>query len=166
MPARRTAGVHADDGRLHRITGREPDRIADPQPETPMATLPRLFTPDHVRYDGVRPINVYLLRLIFILVLVFVGMDSWGAIVRHTGAWDHVRAVAFCIWAAYSALSLLGVIHPLRMLPIMLLIIFYKTLWLVAVALPLWRAGTLAGSPAEAMTYVFLWVPLLVVAVP
>lgn len=52
------------------------------------------------------------------------------------------------------------------MLPIMLFMIFYKALRLIVVALPLWRAGALAGSPAEAMTYVFLWLPLWIIAVP
>jgi hypothetical protein len=30
----------------------------------------------------------------------------------------------------------------------------------------LWRAGALAGSPAEEMTHVFLWIPLPIIAVP
>ncbi len=76
------------------------------------------------------------------------------------------RAVAFCVWASYSTLSVLGLIHPLRMLPIMLFVIGYKAIWLATVAYPLWRAGTLAGSPAEEMTYVFLWLPLPIIAVP
>jgi hypothetical protein len=74
--------------------------------------------------------------------------------------------VAFCAWASYSTLSVLGVIRPLRMLPIMLFVIAYKLLWLVVVAYPLWRTGALAGSPAEEMTYVFLWIPLPIIAVP
>jgi hypothetical protein len=60
----------------------------------------------------------------------------------------------------------LGLIHPLKMLPIMMFTIVYKTIWLVIVALPLWQAGTLAGSPAEPMTKAFLWLPLAIVAVP
>jgi hypothetical protein len=52
------------------------------------------------------------------------------------------------------------------MLPIMMFTIFYKSIWLVIVALPLWQAGTLAGSPAEPMTKAFLWLPLAIAAVP
>jgi hypothetical protein len=129
-------------------------------------SIKRIFTPDYVHHDGVRPINIYLLRLIYLLMLVFVGSDSWTSIVTHQGPWDHVRAVAFCVWASYSALSLLGLIHPLRMLPIMIFMIGYKVLWLLVVAYPLWRAHALVGSPAEEMTYVFLWVPLPIIAVP
>jgi hypothetical protein len=129
-------------------------------------SIKTLFTPDDVRYEGVRPINIYLLRLIYFLMFVFVGSDSWISIVTHQGPWDHVRAVAFCVWASYSTLSVLGLIHPLRMLPIILFMIGYKVLWLVVVAYPLWRADALAGSPAEEMTRVFLWIPLPILAVP
>jgi hypothetical protein len=125
-----------------------------------------IFTSDASHYEGVRPINIYLLRLIYLLILLFVGSDSWMSIITHSGPWDHVRAVAFCAWAAYSTLCLLGVFHPLKMLPIMLFVLAYKVLWLFVVAYPLWRANALAGSPAEAMTYVFLWVPLMIIAVP
>jgi len=129
-------------------------------------SIKTIFTPDYVHYEGVRPINIYLLRLIYFLMLVFVGSDSWISIVTHQGPWDHVRAVAFCVWASYSTLSVLGLIHPLRMLPIMIFMIGYKLLWLIVVAYPLWRANALAGSPAEEMTRVFLWIPLPIIAVP
>jgi hypothetical protein len=129
-------------------------------------SIKTIFTPDYVHYEGVRPINIYLLRLIYFLMLVFVGSDSWISIITHQGPWDHVRAMAFCVWASYSTLSVLGLIHPLKMLPIMIFMIGYKVLWLIVVAYPLWRANALAGSPAEEMTRVFLWVPLPIIAVP
>lgn len=128
--------------------------------------LRKLFTPDHARHEGVRPIQIHLLRLVYLLMAVFVATDSWTSILKHEGPWDPVRAVAFCAWASYSTLSVLGLIHPLKMLPLMLFMIGYKLLWLVVVAWPLWRAGTLAGSSAEGMTLVFLWIPLPMVAVP
>jgi len=129
-------------------------------------SIAAFFRPDHVRYEGVRPINIYVLRVFYFLILVFVGSDSWTAIINHEGPWDHVRAVAFCAWATYSTMSVLGLIHPLKMLPIMMFTIGYKTLWLIVVAYPLWRDNALAGSPAEAMTRVFLWTPVLFIAVP
>lgn len=60
----------------------------------------------------------------------------------------------------------LGIIRPLKMLPILLLEIFYKVLWLVIVAYPLWSKGKLQGSSAEDITSAFLWVMLPIVAVP
>jgi hypothetical protein len=125
-----------------------------------------LFRPDPGRSEGVRPINIYLLRLLFLLVFLFVGYDSWAYILKHEGPWDPVKAAAFCMWAAYSVLSLIGVFHPLKMLPLVLFEILYKLVWLVIVAYPLWSAGELTGSAAEGMTKAFLWVILPIVAVP
>ena len=128
--------------------------------------LAAVFKPDYEHYEGVRPINVYLLRLLFLLVFVFVGYDSWTYILSHQGPWDHVKAAAFCMWASYSLLSIVGVFHPLKMLPLVVFEIIYKLVWLMVVAYPLWSAGQLAGSPAEGMTDAFLWVVLPIVAMP
>jgi hypothetical protein len=70
------------------------------------------------------------------------------------------------MWAAYSFLSIFGLINPLKWLPIVMFEIFYKIIWLVIVAYPLWSTKTLAGSPAEEMTYAFAWVILPIVAMP
>lgn len=128
--------------------------------------LPALFRPDHERYEGVRPFNIYLLRVLFVLVFVFVGYDSWTSILNHKGPWDHVRAAALCMWASYALLSIIGVFRPLKMLPLVLFEILYKIVWLIIVAYPLWSANQLAGSPAEEMTKAFLWVVLPIVAMP
>jgi hypothetical protein len=125
-----------------------------------------IFGPDSERYEGVYRINIYLLRLLYFLMIVFVARDSWTTILTHQGPWDHLKAVAFCVWAAYSTLSILGLINPLKMLPIILFEIFYKSIWLVIVAYPLWSTNQLAGSPAEPLTNAFLWLPLPLIATP
>lgn len=131
-----------------------------------MTALARFFARDRERYEGVRPAQVWGLRLFYLLMLVFVVPEAWGALLRHEGPWDPVRAVAFCVWATYPALALFGLFRPLRWLPLMVFTIGYKTLWLAFVAWPLWKAGTLAGSSAEQMAYSFAPVALLAAVVP
>ena len=128
-------------------------------------SLKSILRPDH-RYEGVRPISIYLLRLVYILMFFVLGKDTWTHILFHQGPWDPVNAVAWCVWTGFATLAGLGIIRPLKMLPILLLEIFYKVLWLIVVAYPLWSRGTLAGSPAEGVTSSFLWVILPIVAVP
>lgn len=65
-----------------------------------------------------------------------------------------------------TELPVFGLIHPLRWLPIVMFEIVYKITWLVIVAYPLWSTNQLVGSPAEEMTYAFLWVALAIVAMP
>lgn len=128
--------------------------------------IKRIFGPDYERYEGVYRINIYLLRLLYFLMIVFVGRESWTVILTHQGQWDYLQAVAWCVWAAYSTMSILGLINPLKMLPIILFEIFYKSIWLIIVAYPLWTAHQLAGSPAEGLTNAFLWLPLPLIAMP
>jgi len=118
------------------------------------------------QYEGVRRINIYLLRLVFILMFFLLGRDTWTHVLTHQGVWEPVNAVAWCVWTAFATLAGLGIVHPLKMLPILLLEIFYKVLWLILVAYPLWSKGKLAGSPAEGITSAFLWVILPIIAVP
>jgi hypothetical protein len=119
-----------------------------------------------MKYEGVRPINIYLLRLVYLLMFFVLGKSAWTYIFTHRGPWAPDNAVAWCVWAAFSALAGLGIFHPLKMLPLLLLEIFYKVLWLGIVAYPLWSTGTLAGSSAEGTTGAFEWVILPIVAVP
>ncbi|HEV3017837.1 MAG TPA: hypothetical protein VGY49_02345 [Burkholderiaceae bacterium] len=118
------------------------------------------------RYEGVRRIHIYFLRLVFILMFFVLGKDTWTRILTHSGPWEPVNAVAWCVWTAFATLAGLGIVRPLKMLPILLLEIFYKVLWLIVVAYPLWSSGTLAGSPAQGITEAFVWVLLPIVAVP
>jgi hypothetical protein len=118
------------------------------------------------KYDGVRPLNIYLLRLLYILMFFVLGKDTWTHILTHKGPWDPTDAVVWCVWTAFATLAGLGILRPLKLLPVILLEIFYKVLWLLLVAYPLWSKGTLAGSPAEAITAPFLWVVLPIVAMP
>jgi len=118
------------------------------------------------RYEGVRRVNLYLLRLLYVLMFFWLGKITWTQILTHQGPWDPINAVAWCVWTAFATLAGIGIIHPVKMLPIVLLEIFYKVMWLILVAYPLWSSGKLAGSPAEGITASFLWVLLPIVAVP
>lgn len=129
-------------------------------------SIKSIFVPDYEHYEGVCRINIYVMRLFFALMFIFVATDSWTVLFTHKGAWDPTRAVAWCTWAAYSTLAILGVFHTLRMLPIMLFMIFYKGLWLNVVAFPLWSTDSLKGSPAEGMAYMFSSIIIPIIFMP
>lgn len=124
-----------------------------------------IFSSNHEKYEGVRPINIYLLRVLYFLMFAGAGTEAWQKLATET-SWDHTKAIAWCVWAAYPTLGLFGLINPLRWLPIVIFMIFYKTVWLLIVADPLWRAGTLAGSPPEQMATVFIAAPFIALIVP
>jgi hypothetical protein len=70
------------------------------------------------------------------------------------------------MWAACGVLSFLGILYPLKMLPLVLFEIVYKLIWLVIVAVPLWTQGRMEGSPAEGMAFAFSLVILPILAMP
>jgi hypothetical protein len=131
-----------------------------------MTLNPKMLFQPSERHDGVLWINVGLLRLLYALMFFVLGQTTWTTVLTHQGPWVPDEAVAWCVWTAFATLAGLGIIRPVKMLPIILLEIFYKVLWLILVAYPLWTKGTLAGSTAEGTTTAFLWVLLPIVAVP
>jgi hypothetical protein len=140
-----------------------------PEGETQMSAYQRIkgFIQGHPgQNEGVARINIYLLRLVYLLMFFVLGRTTWTHILTHQGAWETDNAMAWCVWTAFATLAGIGILHPLKMLPLLLAEIFYKVLWLVIVAYPLWSEGKLAGSTAESTTSAFMWVLLPVVAVP
>ncbi len=129
-------------------------------------SLSNIFKQDHERYDGVPKINIYLLRILYTLMFIFLSYDSWTHILNHKGNWGVTDATAWCVWLGYGAISWIGIINPLKMLPIVLLEIIYKITWLFVVAFPLWTKNELTGSPVEGTTHVFMMVILPIVAMP
>ena len=125
-----------------------------------------MFKRDPAHYEGVRRINIYLLRALYALMFFMLGQTTWTEILTHQGPWDPNKAVTWCVWTGFSLVAGLGILHPLKMLPILLLEIVYKVLWLAIVAYPLWSKGALAGSPAEGIATVFFPVFLVVLIIP
>jgi hypothetical protein len=131
-----------------------------------MTINPKALFRGNERHEGVPNINIYLLRLLYVLMFFVLGRITWTHVLTHQGPWEPTNAVAWCVWTAFATLAGIGIVRPVKMIPIVLLEIFYKLLWLIIVAYPLWSKGALAGSPAEAITAQFLWVILPIVAVP
>jgi hypothetical protein len=93
--------------------------------------------------------RLYLMRALYLLNFVLLGMDVWPGLIHHGKPWDPMHGIAVSFWAALSTLSALGIRYPLRMLPLMLMQFFYKSVWLLAVGLPLRSAGPLDPVAAE-----------------
>ncbi len=126
----------------------------------------RAFRSDPLRHDGVRPIQIWGLRLFNLLMLLFVAPTAWRVLLSHEGEWAPLSAVAWAVWATYPSLGLFGLFQPLRWLPLMFFTLGYKSIWLAFVAVPLWAAGTLAGSSAQPIAESFLALPLLALVIP
>ncbi|MES2352748.1 MAG: hypothetical protein V4641_34740 [Pseudomonadota bacterium] len=87
-------------------------------------------------------VRLYLLRALYLLVVVGLGSSVWPDVVQHH-AWPLMEGIVQCMLAGFSGLCLLGLRYPLRMLPLLLWELAWKAVWLGTVAYPLWSAGRL-----------------------
>lgn len=134
--------------------------------KTVLLNLKALFGRDYKDWNGVPKINIYCLRFLYLLMFVFLGKDSWTYILTNSQVWEPQDAMVWSVWGSFSLLAFFGILHPLKMLPILLLEICYKVIWLVIVAYPLWMSDKLIGSKAQGMTTVFMLVVMPVLFVP
>src|ERR1700680_4680664 len=94
--------------------------------------------------------RLYLMRILYLLNFVALGMSVWPGLINHHGPpWDPMHGVAVSFWAALSALSILGIRYPLQMLPLLIFQLFYKSVWILAGGLPLRSAGPLDPVAAD-----------------
>ena len=94
---------------------------------------------------------------------VFLGYDVWGYIIAYQGMWFPTEAMDWSVWAAFS---LVAILRTVEMIPVLLVQIAYKLIWLVLVALPLWRDGNLNSTTSDGMFLPFSLVVLPIAAVP
>ena len=104
--------------------------------------------------EEVSQFRLYLMRILYLLNFVMLGLQVWPELINPDKPMVPLVGVAFSFWAALSTLSGLGIRYPLKMLPMLILQLFYKSVWLLAVALPLWSAGHL--DSASELTRIFV----------
>lgn len=102
--------------------------------------------------QDVSTVRLYALRATYLLMAVGLGATIWPLLLDPARGPDHMRGIVWAVLAAVSLLALLGIRYPLKMLPLMLFEVIWKSLWLLLVALPLWRSGRLDHASAESVT--------------
>lgn len=125
-----------------------------------------LFRGNPGRYAGVPPINVYIMRATFLLMATLLAKDVWTYIFTHSGSWDTMEAVAWSVWAAFGTLAIVGVFRTVEMIPLLLLEILYKLIWLALVALPLAQSGAQPDTQTASIIFSFVLVILPIIGVP
>jgi hypothetical protein len=89
---------------------------------------------------------------------------KWPLLADHA-TWELREGTVICMLVAMSVLALLGLRHPVRMLPILLFEVAWKLTWLGVVAWPLWSAGKLDAATTEQASAV-LWVIVIIAVIP
>ncbi len=91
----------------------------------------------------VSPIRLCALKFFYLFNAIVIGAGAWPELLNPRQPWDLIHSVAFSIYGGYSLLMLLGALRPIRMLPLLLLQLIYKLIWIAAAGVPMWWAGHL-----------------------
>ncbi|HET9342567.1 MAG TPA: hypothetical protein VFO25_06610 [Candidatus Eremiobacteraceae bacterium] len=110
--------------------------------------------------------RLYVLRAMYLLIAFAQGSQTWPAIIHHTKPWDMWHGVGMSFLGALTALSLLGVRYPVRMLPLLIFELAWKMLWVLAAWLPLWLAHHVDADTADSFFPIIVGVVLVPLVLP
>lgn len=93
--------------------------------------------------------RLYTLRVAYFILAAGLGAFIWPDVIHHTSALASTHGVQLALLAAIGATAALGLRYPVQMLPILLFEFTWKVIYLIAFALPLWRAHQITGPIAD-----------------
>jgi hypothetical protein len=109
-------------------------------------------------------LRLYTLRLCYLILAAGLGLVIWPAVLHHTPDQAIAHGIQFSLFAGLGLTAVLGLRYPVRMIPLLLFELTWKTIYLLAFALPLWLAHQVTPSAAadiHAVLVVVLFIPLI-----
>jgi hypothetical protein len=113
---------------------------------------------------GVSLFRLYTLRLAYFIMAAGLGVFVWPSVIHHSSDLAISAGVRIAMLAGLGAIAALGLRYPLQMLPILLFEFTWKTIYLIAFALPLQSADRITPAVAEdirAILMVVILIPLV-----
>jgi len=110
--------------------------------------------------------RLHLLRATYLLIVVGLGTVIWPDIIQHAIAGDPKPGATPALLAGVSLMAALGIRFPLQMLPLLLFELTWKSIWLIAVALPLWSAHQIDADTWETVKACLMGIVIFPVAIP
>lgn len=110
--------------------------------------------------------RLYLLRLMYLVMAVGLGVTIWPGIVHPPADLALMRGVVRSLLGAVALLALLGIRYPIRMLPLLVFELVWKSIWVLAFGLPMWLGHRLDPDARETMKACLMGVVLVPIALP
>ena len=114
----------------------------------------------------VSTLRLYLLRGMYLLIAVGLGITIWPSIVAQQGTVANEGTVILALLGALAVVSALGLRYPLQMLPLLLFELLWKLIWVVAFALRMWLATGLDKYASQTLFACLIGVVLVPIVMP
>src|SRR4051794_5875489 len=91
----------------------------------------------------VSAIRILLMRAMYVVLFLGLAINVWPSIAHHRADLPRMNGVVLAVMGGIGLVSVLGIRHPVRMIPLLLFELTWKSIWLVAFALPRYLDHTL-----------------------
>ncbi|MGB8032126.1 MAG: hypothetical protein WCF30_20950 [Terracidiphilus sp.] len=108
--------------------------------------------------------RLYTLRVCYLILAAGLGAVIWPGVISHTSDFALKHGIQSALFAGLGLTAALGLRYPVQMLPLLIFEFTWKAIYLVAFALPLWRAHQITAAAAadiQAVAMVVIFVPLI-----
>jgi len=109
--------------------------------------------------------RLYVLRATYFVMFIGLAVYVWPGIIHH-GELGPAQGVVRSFLGAVAVLALLGIRYPLQLLPLMFFELVWKSIWLIAMALPLWFADQIDAATRESIKACLMGVILFPIVIP
>jgi len=119
---------------------------------------------ERAREPVVSLFRLYTLRVSYLILALGLGVYIWPTVIHHTSLVAVVHGAQLSLLAGIGATALLGFRYPVQMLPLLLFELIWKSVYLIAFALPLWFAHQVDAAAAgdiQACLMAVIFVPLI-----
>jgi hypothetical protein len=110
--------------------------------------------------------RLYLLRAMYLLLVVGLGLTIWPGILHAPEDLPHMNGVVRSLLGALSLLAILGIRYPLGMLPLLFFELAWKVIWILAFGLPVWSGHRLDAGMQETLKACLMGVVLCPLVIP
>jgi hypothetical protein len=104
-----------------------------------------------------------LLRVCYAALAIGLGLQVYPRLFGATMQASFDTGVVDAMLSALALLSLLGIVAPWRMVPLLVFEVVWKVTWFVAVALPKWATGTMDETTFDNLVPIGLVLPFILV---
>lgn len=111
-------------------------------------------------------LRLYVLRATYLLIAAGLGLFIWPGIVAPPSELSHMGSVVRAMLGAVAVLALVGVRYPLKMLPVLLFELVWKSIWVVAFWLPTWWSKPVPLDASQTFFDCVLGIVIVLLAVP
>lgn len=128
--------------------------------------LENLKITERIKNNELPKYRIYIMKFVYGMIFFSLGYRMWSFILNTEELIPAMDGVAYSFWATYAVMMGFGLRYPTKLLPLLILQLFYKSVWILIVALPLKTAGQLDVDSANMLQSFTIAVVIDLIVIP